>query len=97
MGVKIVDTVFVIMFTLLLGAYIQANLASVIFLTFFFALFFGAFFTTNNTFMMQTATPDIRGILGGCIQSFRETGFAIGIALINLVHDLYIGSHYHGE
>lgn len=35
-------------------------------------------------------------MIGGCVQAFRETGFAMGIAIINLCQDLYMNKHWTG-
>ncbi|GIQ84008.1 major facilitator superfamily protein [Kipferlia bialata] len=46
-----------------------------------------AFIGGNNTHMMTSAPIDVKGVMGGCIQTFRETGFALGISLSCLVRD----------
>ncbi|GIQ83411.1 major facilitator superfamily protein, partial [Kipferlia bialata] len=48
-----------------------------------------AFIGGNNTHMMTMAPIDVKGVMGGCIQTFRETGYALGISLSCLIRDSY--------
>lgn len=93
---KCVVSILTVAVILTLGMVIDGSIVGILFCMFFFSFFIGTYFTSNNQFMMQTATADIRGMIGGCIQAFRETGFAIGIALVNLVQDIYMGDHWDG-
>jgi hypothetical protein len=77
-------------FILTLGFIIPGALPGIIIVQFFFSLCFGIYSISNNQFMMQTASSDIRGMVSGCMQAFRETGLAIGIALVNLSNDVYM-------
>ncbi|GIQ85003.1 hypothetical protein KIPB_006605, partial [Kipferlia bialata] len=43
----------------------------------------------NNTHMMSSAPIDVKGVMGGAIQTFRETGFALGISLSCLIRDSF--------
>lgn len=94
---KCVVSILTVVVILTLGVVIDGSIVGILFCMFFFSFFIGTYFTSNNQFMMQTATADIRGMIGGCIQAFRETGFAIGIALVNLVQDIYMGDHWDGS
>ena len=80
---------FCIIFAIILGFVMSGNLAVILIFAFFFAFSLTMFFVFNNSFVMSVGTPDIRGMLGGCLQAFRESGLAIGIAFVNFVHDIY--------
>ena len=64
--------------------------------TFLYSFCLAIFFVSNDQFMMLTASPDIRGMIGGCMMAFRESGFSIGIAMINLINDIFMGEHWEG-
>lgn len=88
--IKVVTSVLLAVAVILLGYVIPYDIPTIIIQNLMFSFFLGIFFTTNNQFMMQAATADVRGMLGGCIQTFREAGFAVGIALVNVIHDIYM-------
>ncbi|CAL6044139.1 Multidrug_MFS transporter [Hexamita inflata] len=89
---KITTSIFSICLVIGLGFVIKSPLYAIILVMVFYSFSLGVYFSSNGMFMMQTATPDIRGMLGGTVQSFRETGLAIGIAIVNLSNELFIGN-----
>ncbi|TNJ26660.1 Multidrug MFS transporter [Giardia muris] len=94
--IKLVSSCYIAVLIILLGYIVPGDIPWIVLCNSLISFGLGIFFTTNNQFMMQTATPDIRGMMGGCIQTFREAGYALGIALVNLVHDIYMGVHWKG-
>ena len=84
MFVKIISSVGIAAFVVMMGYVIDSQIWLIIIQMIFFNFFIGIFFISNNQYMMQVASIDARGMIGGCIQAFRETGFALGIAIINL-------------
>ncbi|CAL5990735.1 Multidrug_MFS transporter [Hexamita inflata] len=91
---KITTSIFSICLVIGLGFVIKSPLYAIILVMVFYSFSLGVYFSSNGMFMMQTATPDIRGMLGGTVQSFRETGLAIGIAIVNLSNELFIGKKW---
>ncbi|CAL6081257.1 Multidrug_MFS transporter [Hexamita inflata] len=91
---KITTSIFSICLVIGLGFVIKSPLYAIILVMVFYSFSRGVYFSSNGMFMMQTATPDIRGMLGGTVQSFRETGLAIGIAIVNLSNELFIGKRW---
>ncbi|CAL5994406.1 Multidrug_MFS transporter [Hexamita inflata] len=88
---KVVTAVMSIGLVIGLGFVIKSELYAIILVLVFYSYNLGIYFSSNGMFLMQSATPDIRGMLGGTVQSFRETGLAIGIAVVNLSNELYLG------
>lgn len=92
--IKVVSSVVVAVLIVILGYVVPYDIVWIILNNACFSFMLGIFFTTNNQFMMAVATPDIRGMMGGCIQAFREAGYAIGIATVNVVHDIYMSINW---
>ncbi len=92
--IKLVVSIYVAVLIIVLGFIIPYDIGWIVICNMMFSFGLGVFFTTNNQFMMAIATPDIRGMMGGCIQTFREAGYAIGIALVNVIHDLYMNLNW---
>lgn len=92
--IKLVVSIYVAVLIIILGFIIPYDIGWIVICNMMFSFGLGVFFTTNNQFMMAIATPDIRGMMGGCIQTFREAGYAIGIALVNVIHDLYMNLNW---
>ncbi|CAL6107547.1 Multidrug_MFS transporter [Hexamita inflata] len=93
--VKGVTAVIGCILVIALAFVINKNLAYIIVIMLFYSFCLGLFFSTNGQFMMLTATPDIRGMVGGMFQCFTEAGLAIGIAFVNLWNDLYMDHNWH--
>ena len=91
---KVVASVGAVAMVITLGFIISFNIAGIIVACFFFAITLTIFFVANNSFIMQVSSPDVRGMVGGCLQAFRETGVAVGVAIVNLVHDLYLNAKW---
>ena len=51
----------------LLGWISRFGIAAIIPTIFLYSLVMGCFFVSNNSFMMSIATPDLRGMIGGCV------------------------------
>jgi len=92
--IKVVSSIVVAALIIILGYVVPYDIVWIILNNCCFSFMLGIFFTTNNQFMMRVATPDVRGMMGGCIQAFREAGYAIGIATVNVVHDIYMSIHW---
>jgi MFS family permease len=54
------------------------------------------FVTANNAFSMQATPVDLKGVMGGCIQLFREIGFSAGTAITAVFDDLFVRHLYSG-
>lgn len=92
--IKLVVSIYVAVLIIILGFIVPYDIGWIVICNMMFSFGLGVFFTTNNQYMMAIATPDIRGMMGGCIQTFREAGYAIGIALVNVIHDLYMNLNW---
>lgn len=99
--IKIVTSGILFGLTILFGYIVRfdgpGGITGIIITAFVFAFVLMTYFVSNNMFVMFIATPDVRGIIGGCLQAFRESGLAIGIALSNLFNDLLMGSRWPGK
>lgn len=88
---------FATMFLCVFYAYIaRSSWFWIMFCWFTFYCCLQVYFVGNNQFMMEVADPDVKGVIGGCIQTFRETGFAVGTATANLIHDVYMDAYWNG-
>lgn len=95
--IKSVASGIAVAFVITLGFIVPYHVAGIVIIGFFFSMALGMFYVSNNQYMMQSATADIRGMLSGCIYTFKETGYAIGVALVNLIQDVYMGSNWKGR
>ncbi|GKT17831.1 Major facilitator superfamily like protein [Aduncisulcus paluster] len=50
----------------------------------------GGFQTSNTGFVTSAAPRNVRGIVGGLVQTFREVGFAMGTSLAGCLQDVFI-------
>lgn len=66
-SIKLLSSIVVIAVTITLGYTISYNIAIVIVVAFFFATSLTIFFVANDAFVMHVGTPDVRGMLGGCL------------------------------
>lgn len=95
--IKVVTSVFIAAIVIIFGFIVQYQIWGIMVTAFCFAFVLMLYFVSNNMFMMQTASADVRGMIGGCMQAFRESGLAIGIALSNLISELFIQARWGRE
>ena len=95
-AIKIFASLMVSGVLVLYGFLINKHIALVCLAVGLYSVPFSSFMLSNNNFMMSSAERDVKGMLSGCMNAFLETGFSLGVALINTFDDAYLSKNWAG-
>ena len=77
-------------FLILFGYFVRGEIYLVCIFLVFYSLGYGFFFLSNNNFQMTVASQDVKSMLAGCMSAFNWTGTSFGVAILNLLDDVYL-------
>ncbi|GKT18406.1 Major facilitator superfamily like protein [Aduncisulcus paluster] len=75
---------------IILGLLCHTGVFAIICIMSFISIGLGGFQTSNTGFVTSAAPKNVRGVVGGLVQTFREVGFAMGTSLSACLLDEFL-------